>query len=69
MAMTVTLAIFMEVLDTSMANVALPQIAGALSTGLDESTCEGRDAPGLFGVPANSESPRADCYNGKFRTE
>src|ERR1700676_4889330 len=37
-AMTVTLATFMEVLDTSIANVALPHIAGNLSTGVDEST-------------------------------
>jgi DHA2 family multidrug resistance protein len=37
-AMTVTLATFMEVLDTSIANVALPHIAGNLSAGLDEST-------------------------------
>jgi DHA2 family multidrug resistance protein len=37
-AMTVTLATFMEVLDTSIANVALPHIAGNLSVGIDEST-------------------------------
>src|SRR5271163_2520822 len=37
-ALTVTLATFMEVLDTSIANVALPHIAGNLSAGLDEST-------------------------------
>ena len=37
-AMTVTLATFMEVLDTSIANVALPHIAGNLSAGQDEST-------------------------------
>ena len=37
-AMTVTLATFMEVLDTSIANVALPHIAGALSASVDEST-------------------------------
>src|SRR5579883_2566663 len=37
-AMTVMLATFMEVLDTSVANVALPHIAGNLSAGLDEST-------------------------------
>jgi MFS transporter, DHA2 family, multidrug resistance protein len=37
-AMTVTLATFMEVLDTSVANVALPHIAGSLSAGQDEST-------------------------------
>ena len=36
--MTVTLATFMEVLDTSIANVALPHIAGALSASVDEST-------------------------------
>jgi DHA2 family multidrug resistance protein len=37
-AATVTLATFMEVLDTSVANVALPHIAGNLSASLDEST-------------------------------
>jgi len=37
-AFTVTLATFMEVLDTSIANVALPHIAGGLSATLDEST-------------------------------
>src|SRR5438046_6673748 len=37
-AITVTLATFMEVLDTSIANVALPHIAGYLSAGSDEST-------------------------------
>src|SRR6476620_5638271 len=37
-AMAVTLATFMEVLDTSIANVSLPHIAGSLSAGTDEST-------------------------------
>jgi DHA2 family multidrug resistance protein len=37
-AMVVTMATFMEVLDTSVANVSLPHIAGNLSAGLDEST-------------------------------
>ena len=37
-AMVVTMATFMEVLDTSVANVALPHIAGNLSAGVDEST-------------------------------
>jgi MFS transporter, DHA2 family, multidrug resistance protein len=37
-AVTVTLATFMEVLDTSIANVALPHISGNLSAGADEST-------------------------------
>ena len=32
-ALTVTLATFMEVLDTTIANVALPHIAGGLSAG------------------------------------
>ena len=32
-ALAVTLATFMEVLDTSIANVALPHIAGSLSAG------------------------------------
>jgi MFS transporter, DHA2 family, multidrug resistance protein len=37
-AMTVMLATFMEVLDTSVANVSLPHIAGSLSASVDEST-------------------------------
>ena len=37
-ALTVTLATFMEVMDTSIANVALPHIAGGLSAGQDEAT-------------------------------
>src|SRR4051794_897018 len=35
---TVTIATFMEVLDTSIANVALRHIAGSLSVSVDEST-------------------------------
>jgi len=37
-AMTVAMAAFMEVLDTSIANVALPHIAGALGASTDEGT-------------------------------
>ena len=37
-AFTVMLATFMEVLDTSVANVSLPHIAGSLSASVDEST-------------------------------
>lgn len=37
-ALTVTLASFMEVLDTSIANVALPHIAGGMSASEDEAT-------------------------------
>ncbi len=37
-AVTVTLATFMELLDTAIANVSLPHIAGGLAAGLDEST-------------------------------
>src|SRR5271169_4864291 len=37
-AVVVMLATFMEVLDTSVANVSLPHIAGNLSAGVDEST-------------------------------
>ena len=36
--MTVTIATFMELLDTSIANVSLPHIAGGLGTSLDEAT-------------------------------
>jgi DHA2 family multidrug resistance protein len=37
-ALVVTMATFMEVLDTSIANVSLPHIAGSLSASQDEST-------------------------------
>ena len=37
-ALVVTMATFMEVLDTSIANVSLPHIAGDLSVSQDEST-------------------------------
>ncbi|MDQ2840884.1 MAG: DHA2 family efflux MFS transporter permease subunit [Acidobacteriota bacterium] len=37
-ALTVTIATFMEVMDSSIANVALPHIAGGLSSGEDEAT-------------------------------
>src|SRR5215472_4446407 len=37
-AITVTIATFMELLDASIANVALPHIAGALGVSYDEST-------------------------------
>src|SRR6202035_1766628 len=37
-ALVVTMATFMEVLDTSIANVSLPHIAGGLSSSIDEST-------------------------------
>jgi DHA2 family multidrug resistance protein len=37
-AITVTLATFMEVLDSSIANVALPHIAGSLGASYEEAT-------------------------------
>src|SRR5581483_11462275 len=37
-ALTVTMATFMELLDTSIANVSLPHIAGGLSASIDEAT-------------------------------
>src|SRR5580704_4937860 len=37
-ALTVTLATFMEVLDTSIANVALPHMAGSLGASSEEAT-------------------------------
>src|ERR1700726_1907691 len=37
-ALTVALAAFMEVLDTSIANVALPHMAGGLSASVDDAT-------------------------------
>ncbi|KXV51721.1 disulfide bond formation protein DsbA, partial [Gluconobacter japonicus] len=38
MAITVTLAAFMEVLDTTIVNVALPHIAGSLGSSYDDAT-------------------------------
>src|SRR2546428_8695119 len=38
-AVVVAMAAFMEVLDTSIANVALPYMAGGLGASTDESTC------------------------------
>jgi DHA2 family multidrug resistance protein len=38
-AFVVSIATFMEVLDTTIANVALRHIAGGLAVGIDESTC------------------------------
>ena len=37
-AFTVTLATFMEVLDTSIANIAMPHIAGTFGASTNEST-------------------------------
>jgi len=37
-AISVTLAVFMEILDTTIVNVSLPHIAGSLSSSYDEST-------------------------------
>src|SRR6516162_9695663 len=37
-AFTVTMATFMELLDTSISNVSLPHIAGGLGTSYDEAT-------------------------------
>jgi len=37
-ALTVTMAVFMEILDTTIVNVALPHVAGTLSASYDEST-------------------------------
>src|SRR3954470_14540431 len=37
-AITVTLATFMELLDTAIANVSLPHIAGGMATSYDETT-------------------------------
>ena len=52
-AITVTLATFMELLDTAIANVSLPHIAGGLATSYDESTfCCG---------PACLWNPRSRC--------
>ncbi|HEY1923219.1 MAG TPA: hypothetical protein VGG44_10765, partial [Tepidisphaeraceae bacterium] len=37
-ALTVTLSTFMEVLDTSIANLSLPHIAGSMAATIDEAT-------------------------------
>ena len=54
-AIAVTLATFMEVLDTSIANVALPHIAGGLSAGQDESDLGPDFVPGLERDRSSSE--------------
>ena len=46
-ALTVTLATFMEVLDTSIANVALPHIAGILGASLGRGHLGPHQLPGL----------------------
>ena len=53
-ALTVTLATFMEVLDTSIANVALPHIAGNLSAE------HGREHVGAQLVPGGQRGDPAD---------
>ena len=45
-ALTVTLATFMEVLDTSIANVSLQHIAGGMAASQDESTWVLTQLPG-----------------------
>lgn len=37
-AIVVTLAVFMEILDTTIVNMALPHVAGTLTSSYDEST-------------------------------
>ena len=51
-ALTVTIATFMELLDTSISNVSLPHIAGGLGTSYDEST---------WNSPATSSRTRSSC--------
>jgi len=46
-ALTVTLATFMEVLDTSIANVALPHMAGSLGASQEEATWVSHQLPGV----------------------
>ena len=53
-ALTVTLATFMELLDTSIANVSLPYIAGGLGR---PGPMPGLPGPGLPGRPGRSPGP------------
>lgn len=54
--MTVTMATFMELLDTSISNVSLPHIAGGLGTSYDENTWI------LTSYPvANAVNPAYEC--------
>ena len=56
-ALTVTLATFMEVLDTSIANVALPHMAGTLGASQEEHRSErprGRDGEEEIDQPLHS---------------
>src|SRR5438477_177348 len=75
-AVTVTLATFMEVLDTSIANVALPHISGSLSAGADEWAVAGRMDYGQFFVemdflhqhPGGNNFAALDVCTGKRST-
>jgi DHA2 family multidrug resistance protein len=55
-ALTVTLARFMELLDTSVANVSLPYIAGGLGRSFDEVTWIPDDLSG-----SHCRRPAAEC--------
>ena len=57
-AVTVTLATFMELLDTAIANVALPHIAGGLAVSYDESTWVLNTSGSCLGVPGQKSRCR-----------
>ena len=62
-AVTVTLATFMELLDTSIANVALPYIGGGLGRSYDEVTWNPPLPEGTFvqAAPAGMPVEPVDC--------
>jgi hypothetical protein len=57
-AATVALAAFMEVLDTSIANVALPHIAGDLGASTSQGTQSQRSGPTVPGERFGSSLPQ-----------
>ena len=61
-ALTVTLATFMEMLDTSIANVALPYISGGLAVGRRQATV-------ATGRTSHSAQPGARALDGLLRTD
>jgi len=67
-ALTVTLATFMEVLDTSIANVALPHIAGSLGASQDEATWSSPAilSPAPSSCPSPAGSPTASAENASI---
>jgi hypothetical protein len=59
-ALVVTLAAFMEILDTTIVNVALPHIAGSLSTSNRRPSCRRQRAGAALALLCLPEVPHAE---------